>query len=60
MLISKRGYCVVGEEIMAIVWENSFEEDISCDSVKRQVSYLRKKLPDIIIQNVYGQGYLLK
>lgn len=60
LLISKRGHCVTHEDIMAIVWIDQYDEEISKDSVKSQVNYLRKKLPDNIIENVYGKGYLLK
>lgn len=60
LLISKRGSCVSFEDIMAYVWEEYFDEDISKDSVKSQVNYLRKKLPQKSIENVYGRGYCLK
>lgn len=47
------------EEIMAIVWEDKFIEEISIESVKSLVSNLRKKLPINTIRSVYGQGYSL-
>lgn len=59
LLISKIGTCVSFEDIMAHVWEEYFDEDISKDSVKSQVNYLRKKLPDNSIENIYGRGYCL-
>ena len=47
------------EDIMVNVWEDAFDRDISLDSVKNQVSQLRKKLPKNSITSVYGQGYIL-
>jgi len=48
------------EKIMATVWDDAFEREISLDSVKNQVSQLRKKLPEGCISSVYGEGYILK
>jgi len=59
LFILKKGKNVSYEEIMINVWEDSFERDISIDSVKNQVSNLRKKLSKGSIINVYGQGYKL-
>jgi DNA-binding response OmpR family regulator len=59
LLVSKRGECITFPEIMAHVWEDEFEKDISVQSVKLQVTMLRKKLPKDSIQNVYGKGYML-
>jgi len=59
LLIQKKGQNISFEEIMITLWEDSFERDISIDSVKNQVSHLRKKLPKGSIVNVYGQGYRL-
>ena len=44
---------------MALVWEKDIDTDVSIESVKLQVHYLRKKLPKNAIQNVYGKGYTL-
>ena len=60
LLIHHKGSNVSYEEIMVSVWEDAFEKDISYDSVKNQISHLRKKLPDICIDAVYGEGYKLK
>ncbi|MCH9813497.1 MAG: response regulator transcription factor [Epsilonproteobacteria bacterium] len=60
LLVDHRGECVSFEEIMAVVWDESYDQEISIDSVKSQVSYLRKKLPKNLIESVYGKGYLLK
>ena len=48
------------ETIMAYVWADEFEREITIDSVKRLVSSLRKKIPDNQLKNIYGKGYLLK
>lgn len=47
------------EEIMAYVWEDKYDKEISIDSVKKLVSTLRKKLPKECLKNVYGYGYVL-
>lgn len=60
LLASKRGTCVSSEDIMANVWEDNFYDEISKDSVKMQVNYLRKKIPKGAIENIYGKGYCLK
>ena len=60
LLILKKNSNVSNEEIIITVWENDFNEEISKDSVKSQISYLRKSIPNIVIQNVYGIGYKLK
>jgi len=60
LLIQHKGSTVSYEDIMINVWEDAFDKDISLDSVKNQISHLRKKLPDVSIAAVYGKGYLLK
>jgi len=57
LLIENRKNSVSFETIMANVWEDSFERDISFGSVKNLVSTLRKKLPKGCIQSIYGVGY---
>jgi DNA-binding response OmpR family regulator len=47
------------EDIMATLWIDEFEKEISIESVKQQVSLLRKKLPKDTIKNIYGEGYKL-
>lgn len=59
LLISKKTETTSYEDIMVEVWENSFEQDISLDSVKNLVSRLRKKLPKDFINSVYKEGYNL-
>jgi len=60
LLIQHRGSAVSYEDIMVYVWDDAFDKDISLDSVKNQVSHLRKKLPSGCIDSVYGKGYILK
>ena len=60
LLLEKKGRDVSNEDIILAVWENAFENEISADSVKNQVSHLRKKLPNVSIDTVYGRGYILK
>jgi DNA-binding response OmpR family regulator len=59
LLIKHYNQVVSYEEIMAYVWIDEFEREITIDSVKRLVSNLRKKLPQNSLSNIYGKGYLL-
>lgn len=59
LLAKKKGEAVLFTDIMALVWEDDFDAEISIESVKFQVSMLRKKLPKDSIKNVYGKGYVL-
>jgi len=59
LLVSKHNESVHFTDIMALVWEDDFDAEISIESVKYQVSMLRKKLPKESIKNVYGKGYVL-
>jgi len=47
------------EDIMAHVWADESEREVSVNCVKNVVSDLRKKLPNDAIQSVYGKGYML-
>jgi DNA-binding response OmpR family regulator len=60
LLLKYKGQTVSYEEIIINLWEDSFEKEVSIDSVKNQVSHLRKKIPNECIVSVYGQGYILK
>jgi len=60
LLIKKYRECVNFTDIMALVWEDDFDAEISVESVKFQVTQLRKKLPKESIKNVYGKGYILE
>jgi DNA-binding response OmpR family regulator len=59
LLVKHHQESVSFESIMAVVWEDEFDTEISIQSVKFQVTLLRKKLPKDSIQNVYGKGYIL-
>ena len=58
LLIENRANSVSFATIMATVWADEFEKEISFNSVKNLVSSLRKKLPKNTIVNVYSQGYM--
>lgn len=59
ILIQNIGKTVSIYDIGDFVWDEPIEA-ISNESIKMQVSNLRKKLPDNLITNVYGVGYMLK
>ena len=48
------------EDIMAQVWVDEFDREVSVNCVKNIVSDLRKKLPKDAIKSVYGTGYMLQ
>lgn len=60
LLVKNIGKAVSIEDIIIFVWDDDYGLNISSESVKSQVSYLRKKLPNGLITNVYGVGYMLK
>ena len=60
LLLEYKGTTVGYSDIMLAVWEDTFDKEISLDSIKNQVLHLRKKLPKNCINTVYGQGYMLK
>jgi len=59
LLINKYRQNVSVEEIMAIVWEDKYIEEISINTIKKLVSHLRKKLPNNCLKSIYGSGYIL-
>ena len=60
VFIKYKGKSVTYNTIVEGVWDASFKRDVSIDSIKNQVSMLRKKLPEGCIRSVYGEGYLLR
>ncbi len=60
LFINNKNKTISYEKIMATLWDDSFEREISIDSVKNQVSQLRKNLPADCISSVYGEGYIFK
>ena len=59
LFISHKGKSIRYEKIMSVVWDDAFDRDISIDSVNNQVSQLRKKIPNVSISSIYGEGYIL-
>lgn len=59
LFVNYKGKPISYEKIIITVWDNTFDREISIDSVKNQVSQLRKKIPNICISSVYGEGYIL-
>jgi DNA-binding response OmpR family regulator len=58
LLILHAGKCVSFEEIMAVVWEDDFEIEITIDAIKYHITQLRKKLPKNCIQSIYAKGFM--
>ncbi len=59
LFIENRHSSISFETIMAEVWVDDFDKEISFNSVKNLVSSLRKKLPKDCLKSVYGKGYML-
>lgn len=59
LLVKHQHHSVSFEDIMAHVWEDEFDREVSVNCVKNIVSDLRKKLPSNAIKSVYGKGYML-
>ena len=60
LFINQKGKPIRYEKIILTLWDDAFGREISIDSVKNQVSQLRKKIPNVDISSVYGEGYILK
>ncbi len=60
LFINNSEKTVSNEKIITTLWLDAIDRDISIDSVKNQVSKLRKKLPKGCINNVYSEGYRFK
>lgn len=60
LFINHRGETVRYEKIESAVWDDALEREISIDSIKNQVSQLRKKIPSVSLKSIYGEGYILK
>lgn len=60
LLVRHKNTSLSFEDIMAHVWEDEFDREISVNCVKNVVSDLRKKLPAHAIKSIYGKGYMLQ
>lgn len=60
LFISSKGMPIKYEKIVSTVWDDALDREISIDSVKNQVSQLRKKIPSVCIRSIYGEGYIFK
>ena len=59
LLVRHQHSSISFEDIMAHVWEDAFDREVSVNCIKNVVSDLRKKLPNDAIKSVYGKGYML-
>lgn len=57
LLISNRNLTFSIDEIFNAVYEDNYDKDLSIDSVKSLLKRVRKKVPNNLIKNVYGEGY---
>ncbi|MCV6608364.1 MAG: response regulator [Campylobacterales bacterium] len=57
LLFSQPNSFFTKEDIHNFVYENSFEKELSNDSIKSLIKRVKQKLPKGLIQNSYGYGY---
>lgn len=57
LLISNRNITFSIDDIFNVVYDDYYEKDLSVDSVKSLLKRIRKKVPDNLIKNIYGEGY---
>ena len=57
LLISNRNITFSIDDIFNVVYDDYYEKDLSVDSVKSLLKRIRKKVPDDLIKNIYGEGY---
>lgn len=60
LFVEHKGKTMTYERIVSAVWENAYDKEVSLDSIKNQVSQLRKHLPRNCIVSIYGEGYMLQ
>ena len=59
MLVKNHKSVVEHTSIMAKLWEDDFDAEVSIDSVRQQMKLLRKKLPEGVVSSVRGSGFKL-
>lgn len=48
------------EELFTSLWGSPYSDKATIDNLKNVISRLRKKAPDVTIDNLYGMGYKLR
>lgn len=59
LLSSKPGYTFSAQSIELHIWPDLLDEEDSTSRLKALIKRIRKKLPELSIDNVYGEGYRL-
>lgn len=59
ILLNNKEQIFSNEDFFYILQEDNFDKDLSTNSIKSLLKRLRKKLPENLIENIYGQGYRL-
>jgi len=57
ILNNNQRVCTV-EELINAIWYDDFDLDPDISHLKSLIYRLRKKVPDLLIKNIYGMGYL--
>lgn len=60
LLIKNLERLSTNEEILLKVWEGDYKKTPDISNLKNVISRLRKKVPSLIIENIYGLGYKIK
>lgn len=59
LLVKKQNQAVDGFTIFNTVWEDDFDKEYNTTHIRTLVKKLRKKLPEGVIENIYGGEYKL-
>ena len=57
LLFNNKGQIFSNNDFYYIIQEDNFTKDLSADAMKSIFKRIRKKLPENLIENIYGQGY---
>lgn len=56
-ILNNSGRVCTVENLINVIWHDEFEINIDISHLKSLIYRLRKKVPDLHIQNIYGMGY---
>lgn len=56
-ILNNNGKVCTVDELINIIWYDDFEVDADISHLKSLIYRLRKKVPDLLIKNIYGMGY---
>lgn len=57
LIISNPYITFSNEDIYNTIYSDKFDKELSIDSIKSLIKRIRKKIPNDLIKNIYGEGY---